>query len=547
METRLMPHEKRWILIFGLVVMTLTTLPYLLGYARQGSTWTFTGTVLGVEDENTYLSDMVSGSAGAWLFQTPYTPYPQQSSPIFLPYILLGKLAAGVGLHEQVAALFHIFRFLAGMALIWATYDFLALFVRSVRWRRFGTFLATLGGGLGYLILLSGKSTWFGSLPVEFYSPEAFGFIMVYSIPHLALARALMLWGLRAFLLAAEKTGRARVLASLGAGGLWLLAALAQPLTGMIAGAVPVTYVALTGGWQAWRTFHHQPAEWQRWRSTLIAGLLAGCVAGPLAVYNALSFQLNPVLKAWNAQSAIPAANPVLYLLAYGLILPFSVLGALRLARAMSWQAVFLGGWAICFTAAMYIPFALQRRLIDGVWVALVTLAVLGLEQAETGWLSRHSLRWVPGALLGLSLPATLLLWLGGLLTAYRPAAPAFIPATEAQAFVALGKLAPVNAVVLSAPGTGNPLPAWAPVRVVVGIATLSVNYDSLLPQVKEFFTPGTPEATRQALLNTLGVNYVFWGPAERAMGKWDPRLARYLKPVYTQGDYMILQYQPVG
>jgi len=82
--------------------MGVTMLPYLLGYASQGDAWRFTGFVFGVEDGNSYIAKMLSGSAGAWLFRTPYTPEAQRGVLAFLPYILLGKLASPPGLHEQV-------------------------------------------------------------------------------------------------------------------------------------------------------------------------------------------------------------------------------------------------------------------------------------------------------------------------------------------------------------------------------------------------------------------------------------------------------------
>ena len=149
--------------------MLITTIPYWTGYARQGESWRFTGAVLGVEDSNSYLANMVSGSSGAWLFRTPYTPYPQQATLVFLPYLLLGKLAAQPCLHDQMVVLFHIFRILAGLLAVWATYDFIAFFIRSIRWRRFGTVLAVAGCGLGYLLPLTGHIELMGSLPIEFY------------------------------------------------------------------------------------------------------------------------------------------------------------------------------------------------------------------------------------------------------------------------------------------------------------------------------------------------------------------------------------------
>src|SRR3989304_2050406 len=178
--------ERRWVLWFGMLVMIATTIPYILGYARQGDAWQFTGFVFGVEDGNSYIAKMLSGSNGAWLFKTPYTTSFQPGVIAFLPYLVLGKLAFAPGLHEQLVVLYHFFRIVSGILAILATYDFISLFLNEIIFRRVGLLLSILGGGLGWIAVLVGSS----SLPLEFYSPETFGFLSLYGIPHLALARA---------------------------------------------------------------------------------------------------------------------------------------------------------------------------------------------------------------------------------------------------------------------------------------------------------------------------------------------------------------------
>jgi hypothetical protein len=88
------PQEKRWVLIFAIIVMGITSIPYLYGFFRQGSDWYFTGFVFGVEDGNSYIAKMLSGSFGDWLFKTPYTNFQQVGFLAFLPYILLGKISS---------------------------------------------------------------------------------------------------------------------------------------------------------------------------------------------------------------------------------------------------------------------------------------------------------------------------------------------------------------------------------------------------------------------------------------------------------------------
>lgn len=551
--------ERRWVWGFAVVVMLVTTLPYLVGYAAQTAGWRFSGFVFGVEDGNSYIAKMLSGTAGAWLFRTPYTVLPQQGVLMYLPYLLLGKLAAPPGVHEQLVALYHLFRLAAGFLAILASYDFLALFVNTVRLRRFGLALITLGGGLGWLLVLVGRSTWLGSLPLEFYSPETFGFLGLYGLPHLALARALLLWSLVVYIKSVANdplavTGRQ----VLKLGLLWLLAGLFQPLAILVIGAVIGLHLLALAVWQIWRVRSGQGSvDWRRWwqavRFTLLAALLPAC----LALYSFWSIARDQFLQIWSAQNIITSPNPLHYLLAYGLLLPFAWVGGRYLLRLEPWRAWLPVAWVLALPVLAYAPLNLQRRLPEGVWVAIVTLAMAALESRAVSS-DQEKLRapreqsmpvikrfpsfgWAAAILL-LAFPSTLLLLAGGLLAVVRPEQPAFIPVPESAAFLYLSQHATPETSVLTAYESGNSLPAWAPFRVVIGHGPESANLAQLRPQVEAFYAAGTPDTERQRLLDAWRVQYVFWGPDEQRLGGFDPHMAAYLKPVYQAGAYEVFE-----
>ena len=62
---------------------------------------------------------------------------------------------------------------------------------------------------------------------------------------------------------------------------------------------------------------------------------------------------------------------------------------------------------------------------------------------------------------------------------------------------------------------------------------------------VNRFFAPDTPETTRQALLSEFSVDYVLYGPAEQALGTFDPAAATYLTPVFTSATTQVFQVSP--
>ncbi len=534
---RVTNEERRWVWMAAGIIGLLLMLPYLLGFAAQGQDWRFSGFVFGLEDGNSYIADMLSGANGAWIFRSPYTPFTQNGVITFLPYLLLGKLAAPPGMHEQLAALFHLLRTLAVVLVFWASYDFLALFIQDVKLRRLATVLASVGSGLSWLFFHGGGENWMASMPLEFYSPEAFGFLALFGIPHLALARAFLLLGLRSFifLFSCEQCDLRRRGSITGV--FWLAAMLAQPLIGLVSGAIPAVFLVVSGGWLLIRRAAGQLVESTVWQRLFKGALWGGLVAGPFAIYNMLSFLLDPYLRTWNVQSYIPSAHPLVYLAAYGILLPFAIAGAVDLKRRIPWQAAFLSAWVVLFWVLIYIPYSQQRRLLDGVWVGLTALAFVGLEASRTSQ-GRGRWLWRVRPVLLTTLIAPLLLLAGSFQVAMHPAPPAFVPRDQAAVFECLAEQELRGEVALAAYATSNALPAWAPLRVVVGIGTLSVQADELQHKVAVFYDQDTTDEERAGILQSYDIRVVLWGPQERELGEFNPHNWRQLEALCSQGKY---------
>ena len=113
--------ERRWAFGFALIVILVTSFPYLLAYQMENEEWVFTGFLFGVEDGNSYVAKMLRGANGEWLFRTPYTTEDQQGVVAFIPYTLLGKMAGGKAIHTQLVVLFHSFRLIGVIAMTLAT------------------------------------------------------------------------------------------------------------------------------------------------------------------------------------------------------------------------------------------------------------------------------------------------------------------------------------------------------------------------------------------------------------------------------------------
>jgi hypothetical protein len=519
--------EWRWAAVFAAAVMALLTLPYLLAYSSQGSGWRFSGFLFGVEDGNSYIADMRQGADGAWLFKIPYTTEAQNGALVYLPYLLLGKLAGGAAMHDQLVALFHLARTAAGIAMLLAVYRFLACFIESVPLRRWGLAAVALGGGFGWLLALR------GIYPLEFTSPEAFGFLSIFGIPHLAAARALLMLALAWFVspLPASQARRQGVKIGAALAGLWFF----QPLTVVIAWAVMAAAIALS----FLKSRLRRAADKGSLRDWITRASIAVAIAIPFVLYSALSFALDPVLRQWNAQNVLPSPPIWQYLLSYSVLLLPALAGALPALGADD-RWLLPVGWALIFPAMIYLPVGAQRRLAEGFWAVPVILALLFVEKKLGGIARRAGL----GLAMALLLPASMLFAAWATAHSLTPAAPAFLPAGEVSAFEWLDANAGSDAVVLGGFSAGNALPAYAGVVAFIGHGpeTLNSTQKQLLGNTVFDGTRLNPE--RLAALRQTGARFVLAGPEEwTRMGTAIPGC----RLVYSEGGWEVWEVLPAA
>ena len=546
--------EWGWVALNSVVILLITSISYAVAWVSQTPDRVFGGFNFLLDDAFSYLAKMRQGAGGAWLFHIVYTPELHAGAFLFPFHMLLGRLATllpGGDLTANMVWTYHGARVAFGAGLLATTYRFLAQFTLRISVRRLAWVSVALGGGLGWVLVGLGRHAWLDSVPLDLYLPEAFTYLILYSSPHIALAQILLLCGALLLLKAWRMSARPEVgvhpatrnAFSEGRMSSWAWAVLAG-LMWLIMGLVVPFYVvvawAVTGAaWVALGLRSHRLL----WRHGFVAGV-AMVISVPVVAYSVWVFTGEPVYASWAAQNRILSPHPLHYLVAYGVPLvlaAFAVRGAWRSERP-AWFAL---AWVGVVPVLAYLPFNLQRRLVQGVQVPLCLLAAMG---AVRLWESKGRRllirRFLVSGMLATMVPTSLLfLATSGAWMHSRPPL-VFREGAEIDALEWLAGQSGSEDVVLASYETGNYIPARVETRVFLGHGLETVNAVEKQAQVVRFFDEATEHSWREHLLAQHGVDYVFWGPLERALGDFDPHGASYLEQRYDRDGYAVFEVE---
>jgi hypothetical protein len=512
--------EWRWVLLVSLAVLLFASLPTIYAWWLADDAHVFSGFVYNTEDANSYIANMRQGARGNWLFHLPFTAEQHPGALLYTFYLMLGKVAASLGLSFQLT--YHLARVALGLGLLVTVYSFVSRFVADVVTRRLAWLLAAIGSGLGWLLTVLGATHWLGNLPLDFWVPEAYVFLVLYSSPHLALAEGLLLWSMLWTLYSFEGRG---LRWSLGAGlAAFAMAWIVPFYAGVLASVLGAFLLALC--------IRRRRFPWRELGLTALTGI--GALAPVL--YSAWLFTAVPAFATWAAQNRILSPHPLHYLLGFALLLAPAAWGSILALRQGEERWLLPLAWLLVVPFLLYAPFNLQRRMIAAAQVPLALSAARGL----LAWLvQRRRVLVAYVAILSLS---NILLVLGNLGPIHQLTTPIYRPAAEVAALEWLADHAQADETALASFETGNVVPAWTDLRAFAGHGPETLHNTEKAEDLEQFFDPATSDTWRQTLLHDFGLDYVFQGPFERELGNWDPSYAQYLVPVYRREAYVIYE-----
>jgi hypothetical protein len=518
MNSRVSPAEWRWVAAGALVVMLLSSLPVISGNLAQTEEVRFSGAVYDRQDYAVHLATMHLGASGNWGYQLEFTNEQHPARFLKLAYLLLGKVASGLGLRFSLA--YEIARILAGLGLIFGLYALAASLTEDVRLRAMAVSLAVFASGMGWLQLMLNWLPRVDISPIDFWLIDAFAFFGMMTLPHFSLAILLtlvMLMAGEAFL--SEREIRAPIV--VGVCGLLIVAI--EPTMVVIA---DLAVLGLVIGF--WRKAQRPTL------GSLGRLLLAGLTQAPLLAYNYWALSSHPVWEVFTAQFIHQSPPAIYYLAGFALLLPFALWGAWLSWREKNPVGIMFAFWALCASALVYAPVAFQRRFAMGLSIPLGMLAAYGFwfgfvawlrGRRKTGkaplWRFAYQRRWALAGIWMLfsSLSSLYLVFGGAMLASLRPAA-LFDPREVIEGVDWLGDHAGAQDSVFSAERTGLVIPARTGLRVFLGHPIETVDYDQKMQIVGDFYSAtGMSDEDRALILSRSGCRWLFVGPYERVIG----------------------------
>jgi hypothetical protein len=538
-------RELTWVLLWAAFVMLLTCIPY--GYAVQRADGRrFSGFIWGVDEGNVYLTWMRQAAEGDLFFRNQYSTEPER--PRFVnAFLQLGGRAADL-LHVDQRVMFHVLRLLGGMFLLVAFHLLVAALTpnRVARWA--ALVLASLGSGLGWLVVLLVPQS--GLHPVDVgqawqTQPEAVTFLSLLLNGLFTTSMALMCLTFLFALRALQGDRRA----------VWWAGLCLLVLGNVHTYDVFAVWIVL-GLTAVWRD-----GAMARWRDGVKRLGLIVAIGLPSVLWSLYATFTDPSFLA-KGLTPTPAFRFIDYAVAYGLIGLLAVAGAvLAFSRhpAISPSRLPIV-WSFANAFVLLIPVSFQRKMIEGLHLPLCILAgfaVSWLAQQITRGLRARGKHKQAAERVVLTVCVAAVLCLPSnalfvsqcldsvktnnaeLLAVLQP--PIYLDPGDAAALEWLAANATREDVILSSSLVGSTIPTVCPAKVWIGHWAETLHFREHLQTAMHLYAAPTPSALRET-----GVTLLYASRWEAAMARTELNPSG-LPLVYDEQGVRLYRVPPVS
>lgn len=376
-ETTITKKEWRFVLLFSIVVMVITILPYLYGYLITPPDKQFMGIhAINPLDTYWYISLIEQAREGKIIFSYPSFSEFQQPI-IFHPLFLLMGWFAGIFNIPNIVV-YHLFRVLLGFVFLWISYIFISHFLKDVLKRKIAFVLLAIGSGIGWIVASVGKLEQF--IPGDLWIKEINGFLVLYEAPLDILGVILILIIFLSFLKLLQ-TSQMRYALIAGLGLLLLL--IVHPyevFTVLLTLFLYLIYLIISK--KIFPAFFYS-------KNFFIVMLLSL----PGIAYNYYAVTASPALNLWLKSAIFPYYSPLIYLGGFGLLVLLSFWAIYKILKQKLNTFYFIVIWLIAAFSFAYQPWIrqiyFQPKFLAGVMIVIAILSAEGI-YSFLKYLQRH-------------------------------------------------------------------------------------------------------------------------------------------------------------
>ena len=531
--------EWRFVTSLILVVIFITTIPLVYGFLTKSAGQVFTGIHFAApNDWFVYYSHIKQVDQGNFLFKNLFTAEDQQ--PVLNIFWLgVGLLAKWFNLSAPIA--FNLVRIFLIPIFYFVAYLFIAYLFSETKQRKVSILLLSFASGLGFLLIAQivkypfnfsgGVFHW----PMDLWVPEAITFLTLYYSPHFIASLTLILL---IFLLTVLFSENKKFIYSLAAGICALILFFFHPFHVLtVFGVIFVYFLVLV--------FRGKTLFWALLKHYLVLVLFSL----PPVIYYLYFLSSDRVIMQKAIQNLCFTPPFLITLFSFGLLLVLAASGVYFLFKnnriARPWLFVVI--WAATQFFLIYFPVNYQRRLSEGLHFPLVALSAFGLFAAYKLMSEKKSqfleLRYTILIILILGLVSSNIFALAADLFIYSSQRGlAYLDQATVEAAVWLESVPADKIIFNSADNIINIIPAYAGRRVYAGHGVETPNFGQKQLEVNWFFSQNRPEEIEKKFLAKRKIDYIFYGPAEKSLGQYDPDIKSYLREVYSNSSVEIYE-----
>jgi hypothetical protein len=539
--------SQEWRFVWAVIVTVLvfTGLPYLYGYLSSPPERQFMGLMLDVPDHGQYLSWWRSFQSSV-LVGNRLTPEPNEPAFFNLLWWVLAQVSRWTGL--GYAPVYQAFRVIAGGSFLWAAYRLIARFLSEVRQRRTAFLLVALSSGLGWVLVVLKYTVTKGELlfPLDVYIAEGNSFLCIMGYPHFAFAVTFIALTLE-FVWRGWQERRMKHMVVAGV--------LALLLGWMHAYDLLLIY-GIMGAFGLFIWWKRRKFPW--W--FLFGGVLVCVLSCSGAVYSVILTTVDPLWEEVLAQFAnagVYTPSPLHLAILFGFPLLLALATWIGLAWRKEWseENLFVMAWFLAGAVLNYIPTDFQIHMLNSWQLPIMILVAKGLHDFVAPAITRLGLklrgisweRLVVAAFVLAVLPTNLYLWAWRFVELTRHDYPYYLYRDDTAALDWLRENTEPEDIVLSSLTIGQYVPALGGNTAFLAHWAQTVGFYDKQERVALFFDSAVSDTERLDTVRAFGVDYVFYGPAERALGDYDPATTPWLSLAFSTSQVSVFRVEDSG